>query len=55
VILQNTSDAVVIIEDGERIAQAMLEKTLVYTIEEVEERPSQKTERNGGFGSTGIS
>jgi dUTP pyrophosphatase len=55
VILQNTSDAVVIVEDGERIAQAMLEKTLVYTIEEVEERPSQKTERNGGFGSTGIS
>lgn len=55
VILHNTSDAVAVIEDGERIAQAILEQTLVYNIEETEERPSQKTERNGGFGSTGTS
>jgi dUTP pyrophosphatase len=55
VILQNTSEAVVVVEDGERISQAMLEQVLSYELTEVTERPSQKTERNGGFGSTGAS
>jgi dUTP pyrophosphatase len=55
VVIHNISDAVAVIEDGERIAQAMLEKTLTYDLVEVKTRPSRKTEREGGFGSTGTS
>lgn len=53
VILYNMSDAVVFIEDGERVAQAMLVQTPRVEFVEADERPSQKTERNGGLGSTG--
>jgi dUTP pyrophosphatase len=55
VMLHNTSDGVAVIEDGERIAQAMLEKILTYDLAEVKTRPFRKTEREGGFGSTGTS
>lgn len=53
ILLQNTSDSVVFIEDGERIAQGMLEKTSSYDLKEVQTRPSRKTDRDGGMGSTG--
>lgn len=54
VILHNVSDAIAIVSDGDRVAQGMLEKVLSYTIEETDTAPKQKTERNGGFGSTGV-
>ena len=53
VLLYNTSDGPISISHGDRIAQAILEKTEQYTIEEISEQPTQKTEREGGFGSTG--
>jgi hypothetical protein len=31
----------------------MLEKTIPYDLEETTRRPSQKTDRDGGIGSTG--
>lgn len=52
--LHNLGDTPVTIYHGDRLAQAMLEKTLTYTLEEAKRRPSQKTERDGGFGSTGV-
>lgn len=54
VILYNISDTPVSIFHGDRIAQAMLEKTINYEIEEAKRKPYQKSERNSGFGSTGI-
>ena len=44
----------VLIENGERIAQGELVKTLSYSIEETKDVPEQKTNRVGGFGSTGV-
>ena len=38
---------------GDRIAQAELRRTEHYSIEKIQERPKQKTDRDGGFGSTG--
>jgi len=49
----NLSGNTVLIGDGERIAQAILEpcefKTIVLT-----SKPTRTTERSGGFGSTGV-
>jgi dUTP pyrophosphatase len=53
VLLYNTSDAAITIHHGDRIAQAMVEKTEHYKFEEISEAPAQKTNRDGGFGSTG--
>jgi dUTP pyrophosphatase len=53
-ILENVSESLVTIEHGERIAQCLIEKTLREEIVETKERPGQKTDRNGGFGSTGV-
>jgi dUTP pyrophosphatase len=53
VLLYNTSDGPITIGQGDRIAQAMLEKTEQYQFEEISEAPTQKTSRSGGFGSTG--
>lgn len=53
VLLYNTSDGPITVSHGDRIAQAILEKTEQYTFEEISEAPTQKTEREGGFGSTG--
>ena len=52
-MLQNVSDSMATIEHGERIAQCLVEKTLRLKIVEVTEKPGQKTDRDGGFGSTG--
>ena len=53
VMLYNTSSDEVRIKHGERIAQGELVKTLDYSIEESIIVPEQKTNRVGGFGSTG--
>ena len=39
--------------DGNRICQAELVDELSYMIMETDVRPEQKTDRDGGFGSTG--
>lgn len=52
-MLENVSDSMATIEHGERIAQCLIEKTLRVKITETKEKPVQKTDRNGGFGSTG--
>lgn len=54
VTLYNISGIDQIIADGDRIAQAELVRSEVYTIQETTEKPAQKTERSGGFGSTGV-
>jgi dUTP pyrophosphatase len=53
IALHNISDSLVMIEAGERLAQCRLEKVLNTKLVEVDTPPSQKTSRNGGFGSTG--
>lgn len=53
IALHNISDSLVVVEAGERLAQCRLEETLKYELTEVVKPPSQKTSRNGGFGSTG--
>jgi dUTPase len=52
VVLYNLSDTLVMIKNGERIAQGMLQKTLKYTLSETTTKPEQKTDRDGGLGST---
>ena len=37
----------------EYYTQAELRRTEYYSIEKIQERPQQKTDRDGGFGSTG--
>lgn len=54
IMLLNTSESLVVIENGLRLAQAMLEKVIEYSLEEITEKPQQKTSRDGGFGSTGV-
>lgn len=55
VLLYNMSANGLMINNGDRICQAELVKDESYVIEETTERPQTKTERVGGFGSTGIS
>lgn len=54
VMIYNMGDSPFGIYHGDRIAQAMLSKTLKYTLEQTEEAPGQKTNRDGGLGSTGV-
>ena len=53
IMFTNTSADEVRIKHGERIAQGELVKTLDYSLEESIIVPEQKTNRVGGFGSTG--
>ena len=53
ILLENRSGQAVTIVDGMRICQAELIKDLNYDIVLTDVRPSQKTDRSGGFGSTG--
>jgi len=55
VILTNTGADSFTFTHGDRICQAELIKNLDYTIEPCYTPPSQKSDRNGGFGSTGVS
>jgi dUTP pyrophosphatase len=54
VTLYNISGVDQIVCDGDRIAQGELVVTLTYAIEETDTAPGQKTDRAGGFGSTGV-
>lgn len=49
----NMTKAVVYVNHEQRLAQLELVKNLRYEIREVKDQPSQKTDRVGGFGSTG--
>ena len=49
----NFSECQITINHGERIAQIELVKTLEYSLEETLQPISEKTDRTGGFGSTG--
>jgi dUTP pyrophosphatase len=50
----NLSDIqTVVINNGDRIAQGELVRELQYDIDETSTKPLQKTDRDGGFGSTG--
>jgi dUTP pyrophosphatase len=53
VLLWNTSQNSMWINNGNRIAQAELTKLERYAIEETNEKPVKKTDREGGMGSTG--
>jgi dUTP pyrophosphatase len=54
VLIHNISSNSITINPGDRIAQAELVKTLDYTIEQSVTRPLPKSNRAGGFGSTGV-
>lgn len=54
VLLTNMSENLVTINNGDRIAQAELVKREEYVFWEILKAPEQKTDRQGGLGSTGI-
>ena len=51
----NHSDEELVICHGDRIAQAELLLAPQAQVTYINERPQQKSDRNGGFGSTGVS
>jgi len=53
VMLLNVSEQLVVVNHGDRIAQAVVESVKQLSLTETKERPGQKTSRNGGLGSTG--
>lgn len=54
VILINNSNQTVVIENGERIAQLVMKKVEQFDWSEVQSKTDlKKTDRKGGFGSTG--
>lgn len=54
--LHNTSSSFVDVSHGERYAQGEVVESMRYIeFTEIKERPSQKGDRVGGFGSTGVS
>lgn len=55
VLLSNTSGEHLYITDGDRIAQAELVLDTRAEIAYIDSRPGKKTDRAGGFGSTGVS
>jgi len=54
VLLYNRSDNGWFINNGDRIAQAELVKSEIYKLAESKKAPTQKTDRKGGMGSTGV-
>ena len=52
-MMTNISQAPKSINNGDRICQAELVEKIQYDFKEIKKPPVQKTERNGGFGSTG--
>ena len=52
-MITNMSNVPVKIYDGDRICQGELVRCEKYTLDESDEAPPQKTDREGGFGSTG--
>ena len=53
VMLTNISQSPKTINNGDRICQAELVEKVYHSLIEISEPPTQKTERDGGFGSTG--
>ena len=53
-MITNISDIQVTIKNGERICQAELVYQPNFAIMQVSQAPGKKTDRNGGFGSTGV-
>ena len=53
-MVTNISNVPVKIYDGDRICQGELVRCEKYTLDESDEAPTQKTDREGGFGSTGV-
>lgn len=54
IMITNVTEIGQIIKHGDRIAQAEMVIQPKYTIEETAIQPSQKTDRIGGLGSTGV-
>ena len=52
-MVTSISNVPVKIYNGDRICQGELVRCEQYTLDETDEAPSQKTDRDGGFGSTG--
>jgi dUTP pyrophosphatase len=55
IMIFNASDTPVTIFSGDRIAQAQLTALKAYDLNERKSKPEQKTDREGGMGSTGQS
>ena len=53
VMLTNISQSPKSINNGDRICQAELVEKVYHSLTSIKEPPVQKTERDGGFGSTG--
>jgi dUTP pyrophosphatase len=54
ITIYNISGVDQVITDGDRIAQAELVKLVDYQLAETTNKPVQKGNRSGGFGSTGV-
>jgi dUTP pyrophosphatase len=54
IMVLNTSDTPYTVYHGDRIAQAELRELKKYTLTERKTPPTQKTDRDGGMGSTGV-
>lgn len=55
VLIWNTTEVQVVIRHGDRIAQLEILPVLEFEFGEQSDAPDVKTDRQGGFGSTGIS
>jgi len=53
-MVTSLSNVPVKIYNGDRICQGELVRCEKYTLNESDEPPTQKTDREGGFGSTGV-
>jgi dUTP pyrophosphatase len=54
IMLYNISSEKLFVHHGDRIAQGELVKVIEHDIAVTEVKPQQKTDRTGGFGSTGV-
>ena len=50
----NNTEKYFYIHNGDRVAQIEIVRELETDVYEIDERPMQKTDRDGGFGSTGV-
>lgn len=51
----NVSDVPFTLNDGDRLCQGEIVPVIKTKFQQIQERPTQKTDRNGGIGSTGVS
>jgi len=52
-MITNISGTTQYVKHNERICQGELFKDIICILEEIDEKPDRKTDRDGGFGSTG--